>query len=443
MTKSPLSRRDWLRLVSAGAVGLPLSGWLAPLAADAAGHPQRRKSCILLWMTGGPSTIDMWDLKPGHKNGGPFKEIPTSVPGIKIGEHLPKLAKHMDRMALIRAMSTREGDHGRATEFLHTGYLERGVIRYPSVGSLIAHELADPDLALPAFVSISANNFSTGVTSSGFLGPRWAPLVLGSLAGQQRDDYIRALRVEDLNPTGGVSGEQADARLGLLKEMQDRFNAGHPGTVGQNRQAAYDRAVRLMQTRAGKAFDLDEEPASLRDRYGRHLFGQGCLLARRLVEQGVAFVEVALSQAPGQLLAGWDTHSNNFDQVRGLCGALDDTWATLMDDLKDRGLLDSTLIVWAGDFGRTPKINNLNGRDHYPNAWTTVLAGGGIKGGQAFGKTSEGGDEVVSRKVTVPDFLATVCRALGIDPEKHNQSNVGRPIRIVDKAAVPVQEVIA
>jgi hypothetical protein len=436
-----LSRRDWLRLASAGAVGLPMSGWFGSLAAEAARHPERKKSCILLWMSGGPSQMDTFDLKPGNRNGGPFKEIPTSVPGIKISEHLSKIAKHVDRMAIIRSMSTREGDHSRATQYLHTGYNEPGQIQFPCVGSLIAKELADPNLALPGFVSIASTLFAPAMTSSGFLGPKYAPLVLGMGGTTPGVDYLKTLRVEDIRPAGKVTGEQVAARLGLLRDLQEQFNSRHPGPVMLNRQAAYDRAVQLMQTRAGKAFDLDEESPALRDKYGRHLFGQGCLLARRLVEQGVPFIEVSLYQVP-DASAYWDSHINNFDQVQRLSNLLDASWATLMDDLKARGLLDSTLIVWAGEFGRTPKINSQNGRDHYPNAWSAVLAGGGIKGGQVIGKTSLDGTEVEERKVSVPDLLATICLALGIDPLKSNQSNVQRPIRIVDKAANPIKEVL-
>src|SRR6185437_14181693 len=191
------------------------------------------------------------------------------------------------------------------------------------------------------------------------------------------------------------------------------------------------------------AFNLDEEPPILRDAYGRNLFGQGCLLARRLVERGVPFVEVTLANVPGSNTFGWDTHQQNFQAVRRLSEVLDPAWGTLMEDLKQRGLLDSTLIVWMGEFGRTPKINNGKGRDHYPNAWSTVLAGGGIKGGQAFGKTSADGMTVETRPVSVSDFLATICLALGIDPRKQNNSNVGRPIRIADKGAQPIKEILA
>jgi uncharacterized protein (DUF1501 family) len=206
--------------------------------------------------------------------------------------------------------------------------------------------------------------------------------------------------------------------------------------------AAYDRAVRLMRSPARAAFDLDDEPAKLRDAYGRNLFGQGCLLARRLVERGVPFVEVFLGRVRGAF-AGWDTHAKNFDALKSLCGILDPAWGTLMADLKDRGLLDTTLVVWMGEFGRTPRVNGNAGRDHYPNAWSVVLGGGGIKGGQAIGKTGADGGTVEDRPVGVPDLLATVCTALGIDPARQHLSNIGRPIRVVDKAGKPVGEALA
>ncbi len=204
-------------------------------------------------------------------------------------------------------------------------------------------------------------------------------------------------------------------------------------------KTAYDRAVRLMRSEAGKAFDLDDEPANVRDAYGRNRFGQGCLLARRLVERGVPFIDVTFG---GDNALGWDTHSDNFNTVKDLSQTLDPAWATLMAELKERGLLDSTLIVWMGEFGRTPKINGGSGRDHYPNAWSTVLAGGGISAGQVIGRTSADGSTVEDRPVTVPDLLATVFRALKVDPMKQNISNIGRPIRLVDPSAKPIQEIV-
>jgi hypothetical protein len=448
--RSLLSRRDWLKLTSAGAIGASMSGWLETLAADVANNPQRKRSCILLWMSGGPSQMDTFDLKPGHKNGGPYREI-EAAPDLFISEHLPKIAKHGKRMAIVRSMSTKEGEHGRATALLRTGYMPTGAIQYPPIGALVAKELGSNEAPLPNYVSIAPYRaFSPAAYGSGFLGPAYAPLIVGDMAdpnggGQQRDPnaYEQSLKVKDVDLQRGISEAQADGRMDLLQEMEADFVKKHPGVASASHQSAYDRAVRLMKTTAGKAFNLEDEKESLRDAYGRNLFGQGCLLARRLVERGVPFVECTLAGVNannGGL--GWDTHNDNFNQVRRLSQVLDAAWGTLMTDLQDHGLLDSTLIVWMGEFGRTPTINPQSGRDHFPNAWSTVMAGGGIKGGQAIGNTGAGGDKVEERPVQVADFLATVCLALGIDPLKFNNSNVGRPIRIVEKGAEPIKEVI-
>jgi hypothetical protein len=418
------------------------SGWLETLAASAATDPQRKRACILLWMAGGPSQMDTFDLKPGHANGGPYQEIATSAPGLRISEHLPKIAQFGDRMAVVRSMRTKEADHGRATFVMRTGYLPQGPIQYPAIGPLVAKELGAADAPLPNCVSIAPfRGFNPGAFGPGFLGPQYAPLVVGEAAPflpQGNQGYEQALKVRDLDLAAGVDRDHADARLDLLQHMERDFVATHPGTAPLSHQSAYDRAVRLMKTSAAKAFNLEDEPPALRDAYGRNLFGQGCLLARRLVERGVPFVEITLGGG-----AGWDTHGNNFEQVKRLSGILDPAWGTLMEDLKQRGLLDTTLIVWMGEFGRTPRINGNRGRDHWANSWSTVLAGGGIQGGQAVGKTSADGMEVVDRPVAVSDFLATVCLALGIDPLKANNSNVGRPIRIADKAAKPIREALA
>ena len=441
-----LSRREWFQLSAAGVAAFSTSGWIETFAADAAKHPQRKKAVILLWMNGGPSQTDTFDLKPGHKNGGPFKEIATKSPGLKISEHLPKLAKFGDKLVPIRSMTTKEGDHGRATFLMRTGYLPQGPIQFPTLGSLVSKELGDPENALPNFVSISPfRQFSPAAYNSGFLGPQYAPLVVGDGAqnvpqrGQGFND--NALKVQDLDLPGDVDARHADARIDLLKEMEDDFVKSRPGVAAKSHKTAYLRAVKLMKTAAGKAFNLEEEKDGTRDAYGRNLFGQSCLLARRLVERGVPFIEITLGGINGGGV-GWDTHGQNFTQVKALCGVLDPAWATLMADLKDRGMLDSTLIVWMGEFGRTPLINGQQGRDHFPNAWTTVLAGGGIKGGQAYGKTSKDGTTIEEHPVKVPDFLATVVKAVGIDPMKQNQSNVGRPIRIADPSAKPIKEIL-
>jgi hypothetical protein len=438
-----LSRREWLKLAAAGVTAYSASGWIEAIAAETAKDPRRKRSCVLLWMAGGPSQMDTFDLKPGHDNGGPYQEIRTTARGLKISEHLPKIAEHGDRLAVLRSMSTKEADHGRATFLMRTGYLPQGPIQYPSLGALVSKELGDPVSALPNFVSIAPfRGFNPASFGAGFLGPQYAPLIVGEDGNfrgaqpQPRDQIDRSLKVQDLDVPGSVEKAHADARLNLLAEMDGEFAASRPGIAPESHRSAYERAVRLMKSDAAKAFKLDEEKDAVRDAYGRNLFGQGCLLARRLVESGVPFVEVTLG--------GWDTHNQNFDAVKRLSATLDPAWATLMSDLKERGLLDTTLIVWMGEFGRTPKIaKDRTGRDHWANSWSTVLAGGGIKGGQAYGKTNAGGDAVEEHPVGVGDLMATVVSALGIDPMKQNQSPEGRPIRIADKKGVAIKEVLA
>jgi uncharacterized protein (DUF1501 family) len=433
-----LSRRD---LLSIGAgLGLASCGWLPRLAAEVAANPTRKRSCILLWMSGGPSTIDLFDLKPGHPNGGPFKEIATASPQMRISEHLPKLAKYGKRLAAVRSMSTKEGDHARATYYLRTGNLPQGALQFPSLGSLVSKELGSPQSELPNFVSVAPfRGFSQGAFGPGFLGPNYAPLIVGENTNFGEDapsaTADRALRVSNLDRPADIASEQAESRYDLLKDIEQQFNKDHPNLVAASHSTAYDRAVRLMQSVGAKAFDLTEEPSKIRDAYGRNLFGQGCLLARRLVERNVPFVEVNLG--------GWDTHSNNFDALQRLSGTLDAAWASLMGDLESRGLLDSTTIIWMGEFGRTPRINGGRGRDHYPNAWSAVLGGGGIRGGQAYGKTSDDGTRVEGDATGVTDLLATLCAAMGIDHLKSNNSNVGRPIRIVDKSAKVIKDLLS
>jgi len=461
MATLPLSRRDYLKLAAAGVLGGSMSGWLEVMANDTAKNPQRKKSCILLWMTGGPSQMDTFDLKPGHDNGGPFKEIQTSAPGLKISEHLPKIAKFGDKMAMIRGMSTKEGEHTRATFIMRNGYVPTGPIQYPSIGSLVSKEIGTDESPLPNYIAIAPyRQFNPNAYAPGFLGPAYAPLIVAdngvvqirtpTRPGQpeqpqpQAQNYADQLKVQDVDLPRGLDAAHADARLDLLQEMERDFVKKHPGVAPTSHLTAYERAVKLMRTEAAKAFNLADEKDELRDAYGRNLFGQGCLLARRLIERGVPFVEVGLTAQGGNGSFSWDTHVQNFDNVRRLSDILDPAWATLMGDLKDRGLLDDTLIVWMGEFGRTPKITPQTvGREHYPNAWTTVLAGGGIKGGQAVGKTSADGTTVEERPVNVGDFLATVVKALGIDPRKQNTSNVNRPIRIADPSAEVIKEVLS
>jgi len=416
------TRRDFLRLSAAGVMATSLSGWMNVLAGRAAESGVKpRKSCVLLWMDGGPSHKDTFDLKPGTDNGGEFKPINTSVSGIQISEHFPKLARLMDHGAILRGMSTSEGAHARAKYNMHTGYREgQGGLVYPSIGSIVAAELGDPKFALPNFVSIGARSYG-----SGFLGPRYQPLTIANAARG----------VENLK--AAVDEQQFNDRIGLLEEMEAGFYKDYKAGSIEAHQTTYHRAVDLMKSKEIKAFDLSQEPEKVRAEYGSDPFGQSCLLARRLLDVGVRFVEVSLG--------GWDTHQDNFERVKTLSAKVDPGMSALISDLKSRGMLDDTLIIWMGEFGRTPKINSKGakpGRDHYPKAWSTVMFGGGIKGGQVIGKTDKEGATVEERKISTIDFMATVCSILGIDSNKVNQTPIGRPIHIVDKGAKVVKELL-
>jgi len=390
------------------------SNWLPVLAARASETRQRTKSCILLWMDGGPSHKDTFDLRPGTDNGGPFQAIDTNVPGIRISEHLPQLARVMNHAAVIRGMSTAEGAHPRAKYHMHTGYREgQGGVSYPSIGAIAAKEIGNSESPLPNFVSIGNRSYG-----SGFLGPRHQPLVVV--------DPNRG--VENLR--SAVQTTQFNSRLGLLDELESNFHRTHQEGLSIAHRTTVQRAVTLMRDQGAAAFDLTREPSASRSAYGSGRFADSCVLARRLVEAGITFVEVTLG--------GWDTHQNNFERVRTLSQQVDAGMTQLIKDLHDRGLLDTTLVIWMGEFGRTPRINARGpspGRDHYPRAWSSVMFGGGIRGGQVIGRTDAEAATVVERPVSALDFMATVCRALGIDYNKQNNTPNGRPIRIVDRGA--------
>lgn len=425
------------------ASGMTLLGnWQSSLAQALAADPARRRHCILLWMTGGPSQTDTFDMKVGHPNGGEFKDTATNVGGLRFSEHLPLLAKQADRLAIVRSVNTKEGDHGRGTFLLRTGQVADGPLRFPTIGSSLAKELAQETDEAPAYVSISPYRaFSQEAFLPGFLGPRYAPLTVGATdvfqqqAANAGDGYAE-LKVDDLHPPEGMIQEQVHARHVLWNALQSRFLRTHASAAPLAHDTVYRRAQHLMNSRAAAAFDLEKEPAKVRDAYGRGRFGQGCLMARRLIEQGVSFVEVSLGSVGGGAL-GWDTHRDNFNIVKNLSAELDAGWGTLMQELDERGLLESTTIIWMGEFGRTPKINNGGGRDHFPAAWTAVFAGGGIRGGQYYGATSEDGTEVVENAVSAADLLATLSQAAGIDPHKQNISELGRPIRIAEGTPIP------
>ena len=427
-----LSRRDVLQIAASSAAGLGVSGWMPKLMAASQGK-NPPKSCILLWMAGGPSQLETLDPKPGQANGGPTKAIKTSVPGIELSDNFPGLAKHMQNVALIRSMQTREGDHGRATQLMTTGFRPgNGAVDYPVLGSLVADRLDNGTSKLPSFVSIAGMRRSD--LGSGYLGPKYAPLFV---SGASNDPNARAnLTIENLDTS--YSDTQLLANRQRLLTMM-RNNVPSSAEAALKHAAVYDQAISMVETRGDGAFNLDEEPVALRDAYGRTRFGQGCLLARRLVERGVPFVEVTLDQAGD---ASWDSHIQNFAAVKNMCQTLDPAWSTLLSDLKDRNLLDSTLVVWMGEFGRTPKINSSMGRDHFPDAWSVALAGAAINGGQVIGATNEDGMEVKDRPVAVSELYSTILEAIGISHTALNQMG-DRPIGIVDEKGAPIQELLS
>ncbi len=318
----------------------------------------------------------------------------------------------MNRGALVRSMTTPEGAHARAKYYMHTGYREgQGGVTYPSLGSIASKELGDSEGAMPNYVAINSRSYG-----SGFLGPKHQPLLI--------TDPNRG--VEDLKAI--VNGTQFDNRFGLLEKMEQAFHREYDADSINDHKTTYERAVKLMQSKEAKAFDLADEPAANKAKYGTGRFAEGVVMARRLIEVGVPFVEVNLG--------GWDTHQDNFSRVKSLSGQIDSPIAALVNDLRDRGRLDSTLIIWMGEFGRTPNINTRGanpGRDHYPRAWSLAMFGGGIKGGTVIGKTDKEGASVVDHPTTAQDFLATVCELIGIDHTKKNDTPNGRPIQIVDK----------
>lgn len=389
-------------------------------------------------MSGGPSQTDTFDMKPNHENGGEFSEAATAVAGLRFSEHLPKLAAMSDRMAVLRGLNTKEGDHGRGTYLMRTGHKPMGPIQHPSIGASLANHLADDKIALPNNISIGTYRaFNQEAFGPGFLGPRFGPLVVGAAdipgAIQNDDSGFPQLRVQSLDRPAEVTEERMNKRLALWQAMQSDFLATHRIGAPRSHNTVYEGAVSLMNSDDATAFDLSGEPENVREAYGQSVFGQGCLLARRLIERGVAFVEVSLGTNSGGI--GWDTHSNNFKAVRDLSAELDAGWGTLMRELDERGLLETTTIVWMGEFGRTPQINANAGRDHFPAAWSAVLAGGGIAGGQAYGKTSEDGTEVVDGQIGVQDLLSTLCKALGVG-HASNMSPSGRPIPIAEGMSI-------
>jgi hypothetical protein len=406
-----LSRRTFLRSVAAGAAGLGIVGFKDAMTLHAEELRKRGLACILMFMRGGPSQFETFDPRPGTSIGGPTKAIDTVVSGIQIAENWPNVAKAMKEIALVRSMTNREGEHQRATYQLHTGYVPAGGLKHPAFGALVAAELGPKDFDLPHFVSIGSRFTTIG---SSFLGMRYAPFVVGNPS--QMPGNVELPR--------GVGDKRFGRRVDLLKDLEEDFAQAGGAKLVEDHRHLYASASQIVLSPRLKAFDVSQEKAALRDKYGRTPFGQGCLLARRLVEAGVTFIEIDSN--------GWDTHQDNFNRTKSLSANVDPGFAALVTDLKERGLLEKTLVIWMGEFGRTPRINGNTGRDHFPRAFNIALAGAGIKGGQVLGSTTADGTTVRERPVTVPDLFCTFCHALKINPRKENLSTEGRPLKIVD-----------
>src|SRR5262245_53963225 len=411
-----LSRRALLKEALATAGGGLVMNW-GGLTGTALADEVRKeqKHCILLWMNGGASQFETFDMKPGRPTGGPYRPISTNVPGIQICELMPKMAQQMDKVAVIRSMRTSEVDHPGGIYLMHTGYRPSATVRFPEVGAIVAKCQGRDGADLPNFVKVASN----GDAGAGFLGPKYQPFGIGHEGGLppfsvSATDPARELRRHDLRTFA-----------------EDRFAAQTHSEVGQMHREAYEAARRLQKAR--DAFKIESEWAKYRDLYGDSEFGKRCLLARRLVEAGVAFVEV------GQ--TSYDAHADNFGWHRGLVPPMEHAWAGLLTDLKQRGLLEKTLIVWTGEIGRTPSINNRAGRDHYVRCWSTALAGCGIKGGQAYGSSDQNGVEVKEHPVTEGDFFATIYKALSIDPKVENYAGL-RPVPLAPFGSNAVKELL-
>lgn len=410
---SGMSRRHFMsHLAGAASMTVPALTLGHSIRTHAQELKRNRKSAIMLWMGGGPSTMDIWDLKPGATTGGPFRPISTSG-DVQISEHMPMTAKVMDKLAIIRSMSTREADHGRGNYYMHTGYVPNPNIEHPSYGSVIAHETIDqrPELEIPPFVSVGG-----GSVGPGFLGMAWAPFTVSS------NGQIRNLDLQ-------MDQRRLAQRVAALKLIETGFIDENRGTAATDHAKVLDKTLNLMTSEQMRAFRVTEEPADVLERYGNDGFGRGCLMARRLVEQGVPFVEVDLG--------GWDMHQNIFTTLADQrLPVLDRAMSALVEDLDQRGLLQDTAIIWMGEFSRTPRINGTTGRDHWARAWSVVVGGAGMNGGIAVGKTNEDGTNVETEPYTSQDVMASVCKALGISLETTFTSRNGRPMKIANSGKV-------
>jgi len=419
-----VSRRLFVTSAARACLGVglaPFLGHTLGTMALAAPREGRAKKAIYLFMSGGMSHLDTFDPKPGADSQGPTKSIKTSVTGVQLAEHLPKLASRMDRVALIRSMTSNQGAHAPGRYLAHTSYAPQSTIRHPALGSWVTNLLGQMNRRIPGNVVINGGSDHPG---AGFMDLKYAPLPLGNPeAGLQNAKLL-----------SGVSDKDFDRRLSLVARFGQQFFDRYPNKKVKGYGEMYADAVRLMRSDELKAFDVTQEDEQVRDRYGRNRFGQGCLLARRMIERDVRFVEVQFG--------GWDTHNENFTALADKVPLLDRALGALLDDLLQRGLLDETMVALTSEFGRSPKINESSGRDHHPAAFTALLAGGGVKGGLVYGTSDERGHNVDENEVTVADFNATLGFGLGLPLDKSVVSASGRPFKVANDGQ-PVTDVFA
>ncbi|WP_437201802.1 DUF1501 domain-containing protein [Planctomicrobium sp. SH664] len=413
MTLTPpsgMSRRHFLsHMALGGAATLGAGQFLSQLQLHAADIRGNQRACILVWLGGGAPTIDMWDLKPNSKNGGEFKPISTNG-DLQISEKLPEIAKVMDKLSVVRSMSTREADHSRGTYYIHTSYVPNPTVVHPTFGSVVSYELGGQrkDLQIPAFVSIGG-----GSSSPGFLGMAHAPFVV------DRRGQIRNANM------AGMDSQRLGQRLQMLNAIETNFIRSDRGDVAQAHKEVYEKAVNLMTSDQMKAFSLADETAETKALYGNHEFGNTLMMARRLVQTGVPFVEVQLG--------GWDLHQNVFDTLKNRnLPQLDTGLSGLIRDLDQRGMLNNVCVVCMGEFGRTPRINQNTGRDHWATSWSVVMGGGGIQGGRAIGATDEDGMRITTESYLPGDLWATIAHSLRIPLDRVHYSKQGRPLKIAN-----------
>lgn len=416
---SGMNRRHFLsHMAGASAMTIPALTLGHSLRAHAADLKKNKKAAILLWMSGGPSTMDIWDLKPGSSTGGPFRPISTAG-DVQICEHMPMTAKVMDKLSIVRSMSTREADHMRGRYYMHTGYVPNPNIEHPSYGAVLSHELIDQraDLEIPPFVSVGG-----GSVGPGFLGMAWSPFVVNS------NGQVRNLEM-------GLDEKRLTQRMAALDMIEKGFINQKRGSASEDHQKILKKTLNLMTSSQMEAFKVMKEPKEVQERYGNDGFGRGCLMARRLVESGVPFVEVDFG--------GWDNHANIFPTLADQkLPIMDRAMSALVEDLDQRGLLEDTAIIWMGEFSRTPRINGGAGRDHWARSWSVVVGGGGMKGGIAVGETNGDGTSVETEPYTSQDVMASVCKSLGISLETTFTSKSGRPMKIANGGKV-IKELFA